>query len=197
MTFGKRYIAPIFLYLIVILLGFVLMFVPSYLLPLLYDTLSRMAPDTFPDISPISQPDEYKVFSMWIMLISVFIVLLVLNYVALRLDNKRFEYVISLTDGLYTMPEGLLLYVKNFLISDVIAALIVPPIIIIPAYFIPMELLDKGLSIPFWLGCETMPYFDFITATLIAVVISIISRICIIYPTVKVWRAMWLTASVE
>ena len=42
-----------------------------------------------------------------------------------------------------------------------------------------------------------MEHIDIVMATVLVIILSVIARFIVIFPTVKVWRAMWLTASVE
>ena len=197
MKIGRRYIAPIFIFLFFGMLGFVLEYVTEYLVPMCYDVLVHLFPDVFKDVSPLTQPMEYEELTKRFTVISVFLIFLVIHYVALRCDNKRFEYIINKTDGQYSMLEGLGLYLENFLVSDLICAVIVPPVLIIPAYFIPVEIMSYGLDMPLWCGVSMMEHIDIVIATVLVIILSVVARFIVIFPTVKVWRAMWLTASVE
>ena len=197
MKFSQKYILPIFHYLLFILVGFAAMTVVEYLVVEIYDFLAYILPDIFKTYSQIKEPELYRELMKWLTVISVGISLLLVNYIAMRQDNKRFEYVITLTDGLYTMREGLLLYIKNFLLSDIVVALVIPSIVMIPFYFVPEPFFERWLSLPFWCYDKLTEYMGIIPAVLTLTVLSLISRLAVIYPTVKVWRAMWLTSSVE
>lgn len=197
MKIGRRYIAPIFIFLFFGMLGFVLEYVTEYLVPMCYDVLVHLFPDVFKDISPLTQPMEYEELTKRFTVISIFLIFLVIHYVALRCDNKRFEYIIDVTDGQYSMLEGLGIYLENFLVSDLICAVIVPPVLIIPAYFIPEKIMSYGLNMPLWCGVSMMEHIDIVMATVLVIILSVVARFIVIFPTVKVWRAMWLTASVE
>lgn len=197
MKFSHKYILPIFHYLVFILLGFTVMTVAEYLVPALYELLAYLFPGVFKVYSKIREPELYREMAKCLTVVAVSVTLLVVNYIALRVDNKRFEHMITLTDGLYTMSEGLQFYAKKFLVLDIIVALLIPPIVMIPFEFVPASFFARWLSLPFWCYDCLSGYFDIAEATVLLSVISLISRIVVIYPTVKVWRAMWITASVE
>ena len=162
-----------------------------------YEVLAYVMPDVFKMYSQIKEPELYRELAKCLTLTALGISIVVVNYVALRVDNKRFERMVTLTDGQYTMAEGLLLYVKEFLLSDIIVTLIIPPLVMIPFEFVPADFFGRWLSMPFWCYDYLTGYFNIVEATVLLAVISLVSRLLIIYPTVKVWRAMWLTASVE
>ena len=197
MKFHQKYILPIFHLLIFLLLGFLLFDAAYYVLGAIHGYLASVFPDIFRVYSQISEAEEYEEQRKRMTVLIIGVILILVHYLALRVDNKRFEYVIDLTDGLYTMPEGLSLYLKRFTISDVIASALDPLLVTVPIYFIPEDFFERWLRLPFWCYDNLIGYFDIVEVSVYLVLLSLIARALVIYPTVKVWRAMWLTASVE
>ena len=141
-------------------------------------------------------PDEYKLYLKASATVAALIGLGLINYVSLRLDNKKFEHIITKTDGQYRMTEGIALYCKEFLISDVVASTLPIAAFIIPAAFIPEKLMDRGLVYIFKLGELLIEYYGIVGAVAVAIAFSLITRLLSAPLCLKTWRALWLSGSV-
>ena len=92
------------------------------------------------------------------------------------------------------MWDGIKLYFKEFWISDVITALILPAVIVIATYFIPDKMLGYfALILPGWLGYHMRQMYELIPAIILVAFFSFLGRILAIPLTVKSWRAAWLS----
>lgn len=196
MTLKQKYIEPILIYLAVYSASYLLCQVGEMLFTYLYTYLSEVTPGIVDTVNPINTPDEYKTYVTCISLSGVIAGIWLINYLALRFDNKKFEHVISKTDGKYTMREGLRLYYSEFVISDLIASTVVISAFVVGAYFIPEKWMDYGLIFIFKPGMELMKYCHPILAVMLVSAVSFATRLISVPPVVRKWRALWLSGSV-
>lgn len=192
----NKYLFPPFLTLFFFLLGGVIILLVDLVLPPLYDYLCSVLPSVFTRPNVIDQPDEYLGVQRGIALTTVGITTLIATAFASRMDNKRFEYLTALTEGLYTIPETSVWYVKTFWLSDIISSVLSPLILVLPAYLIPMKYISSFLPV-FWCGARLLDFFSVVEAAFIAVGISILSRLIMIPRTLRAWRASWLSGAVD
>ncbi len=197
MGFVRKYLAPFGVYFLLFLAGYITTFVTKYIPPIIYDYLCFHFPSVFVSYSPISQPEEYAVVEKWLAVASVAMGIFIVGYIALRVDNKRFEYIIRKTEGFYRLPYGIKLWLREFLLPDIIVTLLLPLLFAIPPYFIPERAMDLGANIPFWAADMLMEHMGMLECALTLSLTSLISRIVVIPHTLLVWRANWLTASVD
>ena len=196
MTFRRKYIEPILIYLAVYLASYLLCQVGEMLFTYAYTYLSEVTPNLVDTVNPIYTPDEYKLYLRCTSLSGVVVGIWLINYLALRFDNKKFEHVISKTEGKYTMREGLRLYYSEFVITDLIASTVVISAFVLGAYFIPEKWLDYGLVFLFKPGMELTSYCHPVLAVILVSAISFTTRLISVPPVVRKWRALWLSGSV-
>ena len=192
----NKYVFPPFLTLFFFLLGGVIILLVDLVLPPIYDYLCYLLPSVFTRPNVIDQPDEYLSVQRGIALTTVAVTTLIATAFSMRMDNKRFEHLTALTEGLYTIPETTVWYVRTFWLSDLIASVISPLILVLPAYLVPMKYISTFLPV-FWCGARLLDFFDVVGAALVAVGISILSRLILIPPTLAAWRASWLSGAVD
>ncbi len=197
MTFVRKYITPSAVYFLLFIAGYIATYVTRYIPDIVYDYLSYYFPTVFVSYSPISEAEAYTRVKMWLTIVSVALAIFIVGYIALRLDNKRFEHLILNTEGFYTLPRGLSIWAQIYLIPDIVVCAIIPLIFAIPPYFIPEKYLDMGLAIPFWAADMLMPYMGIVECAITLSLTSVIARLTVIPHTLAVWRANWLTASVD
>ena len=197
MGFVRKFLGPLGIYFLMFLAGYITTFVTRYIPPVIYDYLSYHFPSIFVSYSPISEPREYAMVERWLAVGAVFMSIFIVGYIAQRLDNKRFEYIIRKTEGFYRVPEALGMWAREFLVPDIIVTALVPVIYSVPVYFIPKDAMVAGANIPFWAADMLSKHMDIVECAVTLVVISIISRLIIIPHILKVWRSNWLTASVD
>lgn len=196
MKLKQKYIDPILIYLAVYAASYILCQVGEMLFTYAYTYLSEVTPSLVDTVNPVHTPDEYEVYLMCISVVGVIVGLWLINYLSLRLDNKKFEYIVSKTDGKYTMREGLGLYYDEFLITDLIASTVVISVFVLGAYFIPEKWMDRGLYLIFKPGMELMKYCHPVFAVIIASTVSFTTRILSVPAAVRKWRALWLSGAV-
>ena len=196
MSIARKYVYPVLHYTAVFLFGIIPFEVFSLILRTLYEYLKYEIPSVVPDYSPVLNPDEYARVIKVTDMITLFLTILVLTYIAMRLDNARFEYTVKPSGGLYRISERLGGHVREFVISDVISSVLVPTVFVIAAYLTPTVVLRWGGDFVLWAGVRTARHVDLVGGVLYAALMSVVSRL-ILTPKVLIdWRASWLTASV-
>jgi hypothetical protein len=151
-------------------------------------------PTLFPLYGKLAEKAEYielqKSLSLW----GICLALMLINLIALKLENKKYERIVVQTDGMYLLRDGIKLYFKEFYKSDLITAALVPALLVIPPYFIPEKAMGYfGLIIPTWLGYILKSEYKLIPAMLMVAFFSYLGRLISIPLCVKSWRAAWLS----
>lgn len=197
MSFARKYLTPAGIYILLFLAGYIATYLTRYIPGILFDYLSHYFPSVFISYSPISEAEDYKRVQMNLTILAIALTVLIVTYISMRLDNKRFERLVLMTEGFYTIPRGLAIWAREYLAADILVAVVVPLIFAIPPYFIPEKYIDMGLGIPFWAADMLMPYMGVVECAITLSVVSVLARISLIPHTLAVWRANWLTASVD
>lgn len=196
MSVRHKYIGPVLIFLAVYAFSYLFCQAGELLCAYASSYLSSVLPGVFTVPNPIHSRDEYEAFMKASAAIGATISVGLMNYVALRLDNKKFEFIIAETDGQYTISEGIRLYLGEFLASDIISSTVIIAAAVIAAYFIPEKLMDYGLIIFLKLGASLTGYFELWQSLLIAVLSSITARLLSVPLALRTWRALWLSGSV-
>jgi len=191
-AFNKYFSSPV-IFLAVFIVGTVISSLPTYFITIIYDYLTLTFPELFKSYNPITTPEEYKTFSLITSSLSIAIALAVLHYTALRLDNRRLEFLMKETEGFYTMKEGLTLYFKEMWLSDIISAAFPPVAIAIPLYFIPDKILRLGWGQLFWSCYPIASHTSPTEALILSLILSLLTRLIVTPKVVEVWRANWLS----
>ena len=159
-----------------------------------YAYLSHLFPTAFPTYNQIHDPESYKRLERAKEIMSIFLSLVIINFISLRLDNKKYERIALITEGQYLIKDGIKLYFKEFFKSDLIASALIPAVFVIPAYILSENALGYfGLIFWNWLGYSFSTLMGVIPAILFAATFSFIGRMMAIPHCVKVWRSAWLT----
>ena len=194
MRFKHKYLRPVALYLCVFIFGLFILGVSSNLVNGGYTYLNSLFPKTFPIYNQIYDIETYNKLERIKSIISVFLSLVIINLIALRIDNKKYERIISLTDGEYLIKDGIKLYFREFFISDVIVSAIIPAALVVPAFFLTEDVLSYfGLIFWNWLGYNMKFLLRLFPAILISALFSFIGRMLAIPLCVSAWRAAWMT----
>lgn len=119
MSIKHKYVEPVLIFLAVYLFHYVICQCGELLFIYSYTYLSEVVPSLVKTVNPITTPDEYEMYLKGICTVGTLIGLFIMNYISLRLDNGKFEHMITKTDGQYTMKDGLRLYFSEFFISDI------------------------------------------------------------------------------
>ncbi len=197
MKVGHKYLGTPMLYLCGLLLAFLPFMLVEWLLPHTLDWLSLTLGGAIPIYSEITHPEQYAAQEAALAVAEVLVTLLILEAVLTRLDNKRFEYVISKTEGLYTMREGLALYMREFLALDLVIASVLPAASVIACAFIPEIAFEYGAEFPLRLGYELYLHHGAVRASVIIVLCAVTARLISGILALRRYRAVWLSGGDE
>ena len=196
MSIKHKYVEPVLIFLAVYLFNYLFCHIGEMLFIYSYNYLSEVVPSVVKTVNPMHMPDEYALYLKAIATSGAFVCLFMINYVSLRLDNQKFEYVIDKTDGQYRMRDGIRLYFREFFKSDLIASSAAIVVLVVGAGFIPEKFLDYGLIILFRLGASLVEHYGIVFSILISVFFSLLTRLISIPLALRTWRALWLSGSV-
>ena len=194
MKLKDKYLYPVAVFLCVYIFGLLIYQFSVSAVNAVYTYLNYLFPDTFSLYTKLAEKEALaelqRALSVW----GLFLAMFLINLIALRLDNKKYERLVILTDGQFLITDGIRLYFKECFTGDLISSLIIPALLVIPAYFIPEKIMEKfGLFIFLWLG-ETMKYnFNIVMGMLTAAAFSLVGRILAVPICLKSWRAAWLS----
>ena len=196
MSIKQKYVTPVLIFLAVYLFNYLLCQCGELLFIYSYNYLAEVMPSVVDTVNPIHTPDEYELYLKGVATFGALVGLFLINYVSLRMDNEKFEYLITKTDGQYRLKDGLKLYFAEFFKSDAIASTIAVGVLVAGARFIPEKLLDRGLIFIFRLGVSLVEFYGPVGAVAVAVLFSFVTRILSVPLCVRTWRALWLSGSV-
>lgn len=194
MKLTHKYLNPVIAFVIVYMFGILLYNASISVVSAVYTYLNYLFPDSFPLYNKLSEKaaleELYKSFAVW----GLFVALFLINFISLRLENKKYERIVILTGGEYLIKDGIKLYFKEFFGSDIITSALVPALLVIPPYFIPEKVMGYfGLIIPNWMGYSLKFDYKLIPAMLMVALFSFVGRMLSIPICVKSWRAAWLS----
>ena len=189
-----KYFHPILLFICVYIFGLFIHGFSTEAVNWIYTYLNHLFPKAFPIYNRIYDIQEYLRIEHVKGAVAIFVSLLLINLIAMRIDNRKYERTISLTDGEYLIKDGIRVYVKEFFVIDTVVSTVIPCALTIPAYFLSEDVLDYfGLIFWNWLGYNMKSIFDLFPAMLIAAAFSFVSRMLVIPHCVRAWRAAWMT----
>ncbi len=194
----KRYIYPALCFLTVYFFGTAIFYFCSvFVTKMAYPTLNDISPDLFPLPNYIFEEEEYAALQKLLMLPSLLLCFFIIARVSLFFDNSRFEHVISKTDGMYRMKEGLKLYYSSFLLSDVIISLLVPVGLTLPVYiYVPKKYIDMIFSLFFTPAFNCYESFGYVKGAVILVLVTLVCRLLAGAFATRGYRARWLSSDV-
>ena len=189
-----KYLNPIILYLCVFIFGLFIFGFSAIAVKWGHAYLSHLFPSIFPTYNQIHDPESYSRLEMIKETVAIFLSLLIINFISLRIDNRKYERLSLITEGQYLIKDGIRIYFKEFFKSDLIVSTAVPAIMVIPAYLLSENALGYfGLIFWNWLGYHFRTLMGLFPAMLIASAFSFIGRMLVIPHCVKAWRSAWLT----
>ena len=166
---------------------------------LLYPALLEWFPGFLPQYNFVNERESYERFFAFLGLLSGILAIFVSSYITIRLDNGRMEYMITKTQGMYTIKEGASIYFSEFARADLIAALVIPlPILFVDLFIVPQLtfLPDGVLSIIEMPFSPTRAFTDFlgiIPSYLVMSAMMLSSRCLCAIRALDVWRVIWLS----
>ena len=195
-----KYVRSCFLGLGVWVISFPLFIAIAFLVnSLIYPALLEWFPRVVPQYNFVNERENYEQFFAFLGMISGIATVFVSSYITIRLDNKRMEYMITKTDGMYTIREGAEVYFSEYFRADLIIALIIPlPLLFLDAFLLPqLSFLPDGVfSIIETLFSPTRAFTDFlgmIPSYLVMSVMMLSSRCLCALRAIDVWRVLWLS----
>ena len=176
------------------LFGFIRFAVES----LVYPALLEWFPQIIPEYNFVNERDDYERLAAALKVISAMILLFVVSHITLRLDNERMEYMITETEGLYTLGDGARIYYSRYLKADACAALLIPlPLMIFEAFLPLFGFLPEGalslIQIPLEPTRAFTSTLGVIPAYLVMVVTFCAARLASGLRCIDLWRALWLS----
>ena len=129
------------------LLGIIISPIVSGALSALYETLHLWLPDVFLKFDVVLEKEMFLAHQSRINVFSVAVTLFLTVYFSLRYNNERDEFIISVTDGLFSVKDVIPAYAKRFLLSDIVSTVIVSNLLAIPITFIPHQFLNTDGTI--------------------------------------------------
>ena len=194
MKIRYKYFNPIIVFLIVYMFGLLIFSFSLGAVRWTHTYLNHILPDLFPKYNVIHDPDAYEKMERIFSVTGVFVALVLINLIALKLENKKYERMISLTDGQYLLKDGTKLYFGEFWITDLITSTLIPALLVIHPYFISDKFMGYfGLIIPSWMGYELKEIMPLPLAMICVALFSYVGRVLSALLCVKSWRAAWLS----
>ncbi len=196
----KKYFQSALRYFAVYLCGFLAFAVVSFLVNAAFNLLCEWFPAVFRKYDFISEEELAESLSQKLKLTCGIISVFLLEIIAVKYDNARYEYLISQTDGFYTIKSGARLYISEYLYADILSSVLVPittfwMIFIRIGEAAPKFLkfmagyLNSFLAVPLSFAEK----YGIIYGILLLILTSLLSRVPAIWLGLRRWRAVWLS----
>ena len=179
------------------LLGFAAFYLSGYLFgQVLYPALSEWAPALFPAYNPVLDREAYERLNGNINLASAFLAVFLISYFTVRFDNRRFEVMITETEGLYTLREGARIYFPRFFAIDAVTAFVMAAPIPVALLFIPEEMpkfLTRAVGTLSALSCVFTDRLGTVLGIVAIALVILAFRLLSGLISLSKWRAVWLS----
>lgn len=195
-----KYLRAVFIGILMWCLAFVILGAVSFVInSLLYPAFLQWFPRLVPEYNFVNEREDYERFYLALSVIAVAVSIFILSYASVRLDNERMEYMITKTEGKYTLGEGVSIYFTRYFYPDVLAAAVIPlPLLLIDIFALPfLGFLPEGLlsliNMPFEptrIVCEA---FGIVFGYLFMAVLFFLSRLLAGLRALDIWRVLWLS----
>ena len=180
-------------------LGFALLPPLQFLMNIGYTALVDWFPRVFPTYNYVTEHEDFIRLETNLLLIIASICLIVTNYLSVRFDNERLEYMITRTEGMYTLSDGAAIYYSRYFVADSVASALIPLPLTIIIYFLPLislalpETLYELLLIPLEPTMLFTEPLGLAFGYLVMVIISFLARQASGARAIAVFRAAWLS----
>ena len=189
-----KYLNPVILYLCVFIFGLFILGFSAIVIKWSYAYLNHLFPGIFPVYDRLYESEAFERLERIKAVFSIFLSLFLINFIAMKIDNRKYERIITLTEGQYLIKDGIKLYFKEFFKSDLAVSTVIPAVLVIPAYLLSEDALGYfGLIFWNWLGYNFSTLMGVFPAMLLAAAFSFVGRMLVIPHCVKAWRSAWLT----
>ncbi len=162
----------------------------------LFPALCEWFPEVFTNYSPITQPDEYFILTATLDITVATLAVLVFSYIAVRYDNERMEYMISRTEGMYSLKEGCALYYPRYIYADLAVSIIVPIPLLVASAFVPAhihDLVDPIFDYLFAFGRIYTELFGYVLGGIVMSVSIFATRLLSGLKSLGAWQGIWLS----
>jgi hypothetical protein len=165
---------------------------------LIYPALTEWFPRIVPEYNFVNEREDYDRLYATMSVISALILICISSHVTMRLDNERMEYMITETEGLYTLGDGARIYYSRYLKADTCAAMLIPlPLMIFEAFLPLFGFLPEGalslIQIPLEPTRAFTSTLGVIPAYLVMAVTFCAARLASGLRCIDLWRALWLS----
>ena len=166
---------------------------------LLYPALISEFPGFLPDYSFVNEREKYEQLHRILKMISAVIAAIFISYLSVRYDNERFEYMITKTEGMYTLRDGIALWYPRYVRSDLLVAVIIPLLaVILESRVIPLltflpESAKDLLYLPLSLSSAFVALFGEVWSIVILFLVIYASRLLAGLRALDRFRVVWLS----
>ncbi|MBQ7356317.1 MAG: hypothetical protein IJW66_02845 [Clostridia bacterium] len=180
-------------------LGFALLPPLQFLMNIGYTALVDWFPRVFPTYNYVTEHEDFIRLETNLLLIIAAICLIATNYLSVRFDNERLEYMITRTEGMYTLSEGARIYYDRYFVADCVASALVPLPLTTIVCFLPListalpETLYELLLIPLEPTMLFVEPLGLVFGYIVMVIISFLARQASGVRAIAVFRAAWLS----
>ncbi len=196
----KKHFGSFFRFFLIYLFGFLVFAVMTLVTSLVYGTLSEWLPDIFKTYNFVTEKEAAELLSKRIKLCTGALSLFLMGIFPATYDNQRYEYMISQTDGFYTIREGAPIYISEYLFADLLVSATVP-LTTFPLVFINitdeaprvLRILEKYLNSFIAIPLSVTELCGYVIGAVILVAVSVAARAVGAYAGLFRWRAIWLS----
>ena len=180
-------------------IGFALLPIFEFFMNVCYRALAEWLPGVFPVYNYVTEHESYLKLESELLLIISAMVLAAMSYLSVRFDNERYEYMITRTDGMYTIKDGARIYYERYFKSDIVTSFIVPLPLTIIVYFLPLisgalpETVYELLLIPLRPTLLFVNVLGGLIGYFVMVVIAAVARQASGIAAISAFRASWLS----
>lgn len=204
--------ALLFNALFALLLAFVLSFVIYIILngavASVHTVLSEIFPKSISLKNPIEHPSDYRKQELIYAGVSAVLTILISSFVPSVVSKKKSKFFFNLTSGLVSLKEGREIYIRTYLLSDILASAILAGIFTVVGALLPLSVLPSDVGVTSnspiqLLGYPFLPFialndaFGLPIGILISITVALLGTLVSIPMSVRAYRAAALVHSIE
>ena len=165
----------------------------------IYPAMLGEFPGLLPDYNFVNEREKYEQFRKILEAICAIVAAAILSYLSVRYDNERFEYMITKTEGMYTLREGIALWYPRYVRSDLLVSVIIPLLaVILESRVIPLltflpESAKDVLYLPLSLSSAFLALFGEVWSIVIMFLVIYASRLLAGFRALDRFRVVWLS----
>ena len=161
----------------------------------LYAALYGYMPDVFPLFDPVNEKESFASHNGRMGVFTMCITLALYAYITLRQDNRRDEWVITRTDGLFRVRDELSAYLTEYAAADVFASAVMGAALGVPFIFIPDAFLMGSSTLASFIRPFSL-FYDKIGPVMTPILffaLLAVFRLLSAVPALAFYRAKWLS----